>query len=178
MQRIQSRDLHDRLLFCHGASMLPTFDLSLAGKYKSVPQRIRVMSESWVAKHVSCPFCGDELIPFGTGFVGLDFFCNRCDEEFQLKSMCGGIPKKLTGAEYQKTKEAFDSGQQPNLLCLVYQKPNYEITRLVLIRRHLLTSKILKARKRLLATARRAGWQGCYWQIDQIPTEHWEELIS
>lgn len=36
-----------------------SFDIELATRYKSNSQRVRVMSEQWVADNVYCPCCGN-----------------------------------------------------------------------------------------------------------------------
>ena len=38
------------------------FNTELAKKYKSNSQRVRVMSESWVAHNIFCPICGNPHI--------------------------------------------------------------------------------------------------------------------
>ena len=157
--------------------MLPPFNLALAKNYKSPSQIARVLSEAWVNDNVACPRCKDELIPFAANQVGMDFFCDLCDESFQLKASHKRINKKLTGAKYDKTLEAFEANEHPNLILLVYQKPTYEVTRLVLIKRESLTKDIIVPRKALPETARRAGWQGCYWMLHGIPESEWIELL-
>ena len=38
------------------------FDKSIAKNYKSFPQKIRVMSESWIVNNMFCPCCGNDHI--------------------------------------------------------------------------------------------------------------------
>ena len=63
------------------------FNQSLAKNYTSESQKIRVLSEDWVAKQSYCPNCNTEpLAEFTNGKPVADFYCSNCDEEYELKS--------------------------------------------------------------------------------------------
>ena len=61
-----------------------------ASEYKSLTQKIRVMTEGWVDKSVFCPNCGKALSQFENNSPVADFYCGNCWDEYELKSKSGG----------------------------------------------------------------------------------------
>ena len=140
-----------------------SFDPTLVESYHSAPQRIRVMSEYTVAKHIPCPLCGNVLATFTNNFKGSDLFCNRCDACFQLKCFKKKIKKRIPGGEYQTTLGLFSKNTQPHLLLLSYDPMTLAVLHVYFINRRFITKDAIIPRKPLRPGARRAGWQGCYW---------------
>ncbi len=157
--------------------MLPPLEINLGTNYRSASQRARVMSEPWVKQHIPCPLCQGSFTEFLANQVSVDLFCNQCDEVFQLKAVQKKLPKRLTGANYPKTKQTFEEGAHPHLLLLVYDPKTWEVLHLYFIHRKYLTIEILIPRKKLEPPARRAGWQGCYWDFRSVPEINWIKLI-
>ena len=55
------------------------FNKSLSFNYKSEFQKIRVMSEAWVANNLYCPCCGNpKLKQFENNKPVADFYCEEC----------------------------------------------------------------------------------------------------
>jgi type II restriction enzyme len=78
------------------------FDIGLAGQYKSPSQRIRILTEGWVKKEAYCPSCGNvRLEQYLNNAPVADFFCNNCNEDFELKSKNNGLGKKIVDGAYR-----------------------------------------------------------------------------
>lgn len=76
------------------------FDISIANRYKSKPQQVRIMSENWVEKNIYCVKCGGVLNAFKNNNPVGDFYCTECFEEFELKSKGGKLSQKVTDGAY------------------------------------------------------------------------------
>lgn len=63
------------------------FNENLAINYKSFSQKIRVMSEFWLAENLFCPCCGNfNIEKIKNNSPVADIFCGNCGEIFELKS--------------------------------------------------------------------------------------------
>jgi len=63
------------------------FDETLAVNYKSISQKIRVMSEFWLIENLFCPCCGNlNIEKIKNNSPVADIFCGNCKEIFELKS--------------------------------------------------------------------------------------------
>src|SRR5262249_22985740 len=103
------------------------FDPALVASYTSNSQKVRVMSEDWIAHNLSCPFCRMRLTPYSANKIGYDFFCEQCKENFQLKSFRRRFCKSIRGGEYQRTVEKFQNGTLPHLLLLLYEPKDWGV---------------------------------------------------
>ena len=72
----------------------------IASNYSSAPQKIRVLTESWVGNSIFCPNCGSALNRFENNSPVADFYCNKCSEEYELKSKNGEMGKKIVDGAY------------------------------------------------------------------------------
>ena len=70
------------------------FDTNLALDYHSNAQKIRIMSENWVVDNVYCVRCGSKLNHFENNKPVADFYCDECNENFELKKQRKTIRKK------------------------------------------------------------------------------------
>lgn len=62
-------------------------DISLAGRYSSLFQKIRIETEYWVAENLYCPICGfSHIQQYENNKPVADFFCEKCASDFELKS--------------------------------------------------------------------------------------------
>ena len=61
--------------------------------------------------------------------------------------------------------------ETPNLFLLHYQLPKLTVENVLLIPHFVFTLSLLEKRKPLSASARRAGWVGCNFLLDRIPSE-------
>ena len=143
---------------------------SLGAQYKSLSQKARVITESWVESEMFCPSCESpslERLPHGTKVR--DFQCPDCQEQYQCKSLAKDIPNRILDSAYEAMINAILTDRMPNLLLLHYSRPSWEVCDLLLIPRHLLSASAIEKRRPLSPSARRAGWIGCNIILDGIP---------
>lgn len=148
------------------------FDRELATGYKNASQIARRLTEGWLAKHMYCPACGAPMLTHDTnGRPVSDFICETCHADFELKSeqrRRAGVPPKLSDGAYATMIERITSLDNPHLLVMAYD--DYAVHDLVLIPKHLFVPRLIEKRPPLSATARRAGWVGCYIDISDVPS--------
>jgi type II restriction enzyme len=86
--------------------------LDVAARYKSLSQRARVMTETWVEDNLYCPSCPSEYLESAPPNEKVfDFNCNECDEKFQLKSQSHSFGGKVMNSAYDPKIKAFAKGQ-------------------------------------------------------------------
>lgn len=146
------------------------FNIALAETYKNPSQKIRVLSESWMAENMFCPCCGHEkILKFTNNRPVADFYCPNCKRIFELKSKNGTIGSKISDGTYATAIERITSNQNPELLVLQYD--SLGVVKLTLTPKHFFTPDVIEKRKPLAATARRAGWTGCNILYGRIPEQ-------
>ena len=97
------------------------FDETLAEKYESKTQKIRVMSENWVGNNMFCPCCGNpNLLELENNEPVADFKCDNCCGVFELKSKEGNIGKKINDGAYSTMIRRITSITNPELFILQY----------------------------------------------------------
>lgn len=147
--------------------MILEFDTSIADAYKSPSQKARVLTETWMEKHMFCPVCGNvNISAFENNKPVADFYCNHCKEEFELKSM-QKISNRIVNGAYDTMINRITSSTNPHLFCLTYK--DYRINNLIVIPKYFFTPHIIEPRQPLKETARRAGWIGCNINIARVP---------
>jgi len=72
---------------------------------------------------------------------------------------------------YVAMHRAILGDETPNLFLLHYQLPKLTVENVLLIPHFVFTLSLLEKRKPLSASARRAGWVGCNFLLDRIPSE-------
>lgn len=145
-------------------------DSRLAKAYSSASQKIRVMSEDWVARSVFCPNCGgNSVTQHPNNRPVADFFCSACNEDYELKSKGAPLGSKIVDGSYGKMIERIQSLYGPNFLFLTYQPGSLAVSNLLVIPKHFFTTKIIEKRPPLGPMARRAGWVGCNILLKNIP---------
>lgn len=127
------------------------------------------MSEYWVGKSIFCPNCGSNLTNFKNNSPVADFYCEKCSEEYELKSKNGNMGNTIVDGAYSTMIERLVSNNNPNFFFLTYTKPTYEIRNFLTIPRYFFVPDIIQKRKALTSTARRAGWIGCNIVMNNIP---------
>ena len=146
-----------------------SFDLKIAESYKSNSQKARVLTENWVLNNSYCPKCGAiPLQDFENNKPVADFYCNACEEEFELKSKGGTITNTIADGAYSTMIERLNSNNNPNFFFLTYSK-SWAVSNFLIIPKHFFTENIIIKRAPLAPTARRAGWIGCKIDISKIP---------
>ncbi len=141
----------------------------IASNYSSAPQKIRVLTESWVGNSIFCPNCGSALNHFKNNSPVADFYCKKCAEEYELKSKNGEMGKKIVDGAYSTMIARLKSDNNPNFFFLTYNKFTFEIRNFLTIPKYFFVPAIIEKRKALLPTARMAGWVGCNIDVSNIP---------
>lgn len=145
------------------------FNRSLAARYRSASQVIRVLTEDWVGQQAFCPSCGSAIRAYENNRPVADFYCPACYEEYELKSKGTAIGSRILDGAYQTAVDRLRSNRNPNLFLLSYDRHNYEVVDFLAIPKYFFVPDILEKRKPLSANARRAGWVGCNFMLDRIP---------
>lgn len=146
-----------------------SLNINLATEYKSQSQSIRVMTEDWVKNEIFCPNCGNFVIDFKNNSPVADFYCENCQEEYELKSKKDSMGKKIVDGAYNKMIERLNSTNNPSFFFLNYNLQNYRVQNFIVIPKHFFIPKIIEKRKPLSKNARRAGWIGCNILLSNIP---------
>lgn len=154
------------------------FNTALAENYKSNSQKIRVMSETWIAENMFCPCCGNPHInKLDNNSPVADMQCCNCGEIFELKTKEGNIGKKINDGAYDTMIERITSTTNPDLFIMRYTQ-NYCITNLTLVPKFFFVPQIIEKRRPLSSTARRAGWVGCNILYADIPKQGKIDIIQ
>ena len=102
-------------------------EAGLVIQYKSLSQKARVLTESWVASNIYCPACGVEIKKYKSNRPVADFHCVRCIEEYELKSKANSIGSKIVDGAYRTMLERLASNSVPSLFLLSYSLQDYSI---------------------------------------------------
>lgn len=143
---------------------------NLVEKYHSNSQKARILTEDWVKNNCYCPVCGNSLEHFPNNKPVADFYCNNCNEIYELKSKNGNLSNTINDGAYQTMIERITSNTNPNFFFLVYDAKKYMVNNFLFISKYFFTPKIIIKRKPLSNTARRAGWVGCNINLKTIPS--------
>ena len=145
-------------------------DLSLVDNYKNNSQRVRVITEKWLKNNIYCPNCGcPDLVEFENNKPVADFYCDHCNEQYELKSKQGETAgAKIIDGAYSSMIERIKSVDNPNFFLLNYSK-TFTVSNLFIIPKHFFVPDIIEKRKPLSITAKRAGWVGCNIDLSKIP---------
>ena len=147
------------------------FDESLAINYKSISQKIRVMSEFWLVENLFCHCCGNlNIKKIKNNSPVADIFCGNCEEIFELKSQKNNIGAKIVDGAYNTMIERINSNKNPQLFVMDYSA-DFFVKDLIFIPKFFFTSDIIEKRKPLSENARRAGWTGCNILYEKIPEQ-------
>jgi type II restriction enzyme len=146
-----------------------SFDVKLASKYNSFSQKARVLSEGWVSNEIFCPNCGNlKITKYDNNKPVADFYCDKCLEDFELKSKKGNIGKKVPAGAYSKMIERINSAKKPNLFFMAYLQ-SLSVNDFFVVPKYFFIPEIIEKRKPLKNTARRAGWIGSNILFLKIP---------
>ncbi len=141
-------------------------------KYNNNSQKIRVITENWMSHNLFCPCCGNSnIVHFHNNRPVADFYCSKCNEEYELKSKNGNISNKIADGAYETMINRINSSNNPNLFVMQYDKINLTVQNLIIIPKYFFIQEIIEKRNPLSENARRAGWIGCNIILKQIPTE-------
>lgn len=140
----------------------------LAEGYSSNSQIAKRLTECWVKENSYCPCCGETtLYNFENNKPVADFYCIKCNEEFELKSKKGKFSNLINDGAYATMIERLNSNKNPNFFFLTYSK-TWTVENFFIIPKQFFTPEIIIKRKSLPDTARRAGWTGCNIDVSGI----------
>jgi len=140
--------------------------------YKSASQRARVCTEPWAEANLYCPACDSRRInSLPTGTHAADFSCPSCASRYQLKSKAGAIGNRVIDGAYAAMHRAITSDQTPSLFLLHYKLPQLTVQSVLLIPHFAFTLSCVEKRNALSSNAVRAGYIGCYFLLDRIPSD-------
>lgn len=153
------------------------FNRNLVLQYKSNSQAIRVLTESWLSDNMYCPCCGNVVLKkFENNKPVADFYCEKCKEQFELKSSGKKIENKIVDGAYATAIDRVNSKTNPDLFVLQYS--DYKVTDLVVVPKYFFTPDIIEKRKPLSETARRAGWIGSNILYGKIPLQGKIKIVT
>ena len=141
----------------------------LGNIYKtSNSQKSKIITEAWVLENFNCPFCNAKILQYPPNNKCADFYCQNCNEDFELKSTKGKFSKnKIIGAEYNSTIQKIKT-HGSNWLLL--ERNDFSVTGLTLIPKYFFYDDMIQERKPLSDKAQRKGWIGCMIYINMIPS--------
>lgn len=167
------------ILYPKPTSMDLYFDISKSRGYKSPSQIARVLTEDWGKRNLFCISCRRESLQKAAENTKVyDYVCGNCREPYQLKSQSRPLGNKVIDSAYEPMIESIRVNRAPNLLLLQYCPDDYCAENLVAVPRFFLSTSCIEARNPLSATARRAGWVGCYIVLKQLPPDGRIPLIE
>src|SRR5690554_3591140 len=144
------------------------FDTRLAEGYKSPSQIAKILSENWVLRNSYCPKCGEApLDKFEDNRPVADYYCEKCTEEFELKSKKGKLPNIVNDGAYSTMIERINADNNPNFFFLTYTH-QWTVHDFLVIPKQFFTPEIIIKRTPLRNTARRAGWVGCNINLSKV----------
>lgn len=135
-------------------------DLSLIKDYKSNSQIAKVLTEVWIASESYCPACLNPLQQAKPNAQVLDFTCENCNDDFELKSKKGNFGKKICDGAYDSMIKRLASDDSPHFFFLNYS-PEFKVKNLIAVPSYFIQSSAIEKRIQLSSTAKRAGWVGC-----------------
>lgn len=159
--------------------MTLNFNVAISSNYHSRTQIARILTEAWIADNMYCPRCGNiHINHFPNNQPVADFFCPKCENEYELKSKTAPINKKITDGAYSTMIERINSFNNPDFLFMRYSKEKQCVRDLIFIPKHFFVPEIIEKRQPLSQTARRAGWIGCNIVLEKIPLQGRIHIIS
>ncbi len=145
-------------------------DKRVVESYTSSSQKIRVLTEDWVNRELYCPNCGKEKLgKYSNNCPVADFFCQQCQEDFELKSKKNSVGEKIINGAYATMVKRLTSVNNPNFFLLSYDSSLFRVLNFFVIPKHYFVPDIIEKRKPLSSTARRSGWIGCNILLKRIP---------
>jgi type II restriction enzyme len=153
--------------------------VAMAGRYRSGPQRTRVITESWAASNLYCAACDNtQLKSLRAGTPAADFVCAACGSVFELKSQSRRLGGKVSDAAYSAMRAAILDDRTPNFYFLHYDAPSWRVCNLLLVPRFAFSMASIEKRKPLSERAEQAGWVGCNILLGEIPADARIQVVT
>ena len=137
-------------------------------------QKLGEFGERLVAQRCICPKCKKEktlkLLP--ANFKCADLICDFCGYLGQVKtknvSDTSKIPNRILGAAWEPQKSRMDAGIYFSLFLVLVNSKNQKDHAIYYLASDLQQPDTFVARKKLSETAKRAGWQRYYYDLEKI----------
>ncbi len=147
----------------------PLIDETLAAQYAGATQIARIVLETWAELNLYCLRCdADALDRLPENTPVADFECLSCTTRYQLKAKNGRFGTTVSGAAYAPTVKASSEGSMPEYVLVEYDRRFSTVVFVDALPGRSITPERIIPRRKLSASARRAGWQGCNINIDGI----------
>jgi len=141
---------------------------SIADKYTSNSQKIRALTENWVNEYIYCPHCGKNVSEHENNQPVADFYCSKCQEDFELKSKNGNsMGKTIADGGYDTMIDRIISDSSPHFFFLNYNKDTYEVVNFVATPSYMFAPDMIIKRKKALP--KRPNYFMCNIDISSIP---------
>lgn len=138
--------------------------------FEGPTQKARIWTEAWVRAWLFCPNCGASKVnQFAGNRPVADFYCPSCREEYELKSQKGRFGSRVVDGAFRTMCERVASDRNPSLILMNYDAIRLAVTNLFFVPKHFFVRDVIRERKPLAPTARRAGWVGCNILLSAIP---------
>jgi len=115
----------------------------IAEQYKSLPNKVKVMTETWVDDEIFCPNCGVNIENYENNRPVADFYCPNCSEDYELKSKKDKLGNKIVDGAYRTMIERLKSANNPNFFFLNYNAQNFEVLNFAVIPKHFFVPEII-----------------------------------
>lgn len=122
-----------------------SFDSQLAAAYRSALQRVRILSEHWISRHLYCPNCGrDNVLRYSNNSPIADFYCAQCGENYELKSQKKSrFDSKVVDGAYSAMMARLTGPGVSNLLLLGYESVALQVTNLLVVPKQFFVPELL-----------------------------------
>jgi type II restriction enzyme len=145
---------------------------AVATTFKSPSRRAGIITEKWGKENLYCLACSsNSLVPTSTGRPVIDFTCSNCGERYQLKSKKHSFGVSVANSAYEPKIKAIRNGTIPNFIFLQYDSTAWIVRNLFVVPKHFISESIIKRRKPLQKSARRAGWVGSEILLGSLPLD-------
>lgn len=135
-------------------------------------QKLGTFGEKLVAKHCTCPKCKkpNTLKALLPNFKCADIVCDFCGFVAQVKSKTVSnttkLPATILGAAWGPQRKRMDAGIYFPLYIVLVNSKKFAM---YYLSADLQTPEMFVPRKPLSSTAKRAGWQGFYYDLRTVP---------
>ncbi len=147
--------------------------------YNSEAQLARAITESWVAKNMYCPRCGNaKIIKIKNNRTVSYFYCKNCKSEYELKSKDGPLGNKIRDGAYETMISLITSNQNTDFLLMGYQGQYLKVKDLVIIPKHFFVPSMIEKHHSISSDAQRAGRIGCNILLQDIPRQGFIKIID
>jgi len=149
---------------------LSIYNKNILEKYHHKPQISGHLTEFWFEREMYCPNClHQELLKKPNNTKVIDFVCDYCGNEFQLKAKTKPFSSKVLDGAFRPMINSIRNNTTPNFSFLQYSFEDWKIQHLFFVPKFFITSSVIEIKKPLSQKAKRKGWVGCNVVLSKIP---------